>query len=321
MTRQKPPLLLGGGVLVADRVRLRKALPPHPLFVDLPCSMLVRDLAAVCSGRWSKLGDAYILDGPKGSKAVVEGSKAASVVQTLSWAGPKTLQVFATLVELWRLDTGGRDPDVPAHRSIADIAAWMQRENGVPSARDRENVAATVAALANLQFVVGPAARTMRKDPPGPPIRLSDPLLDDHPGPVFAPGAEWVRALRGPGIQVAKLPRAVLGMHARNERYKILLSFYLAIMLRVNRKYGYHYRVNLRTLLDGAGIPIPDRNVSRFISAIYNAFDEMPSIRWKGPAYALYAAEEILDSKFTFSPSHELIVAYGDGNGLGVQKS
>lgn len=297
----------------------RSGISPPSSFVDLPCSMLVRDLAAVSGRRWKELDGALVFDGPKGSRAMIDGPEAGCIVETLRTAGPKIVQVFAAVLELWKLDTGGRDPNTSTRRSIADIATWMQGKKGDSSARDRDHVAATVAALTALRFIVGPSTRAARSDPPGAPIRLSDRLTVDHFAPVtFAPGAEWVRPLRGPGMQVAKLPRPVLKMHARNERYKILLSYYLSIMLRVNRKYGYHYRVNLRTLLEGAGILVPCRNVGRFIAAVYHAFDEMPAIRWTGPEYALYSSEEILDSKFSFSPSHELVIAYGDDGGAEV---
>lgn len=113
--------------------------------------------------------------------------------------------------------------------------------------------------------------------------------------------------------RVALLPRAFLDLHPRNDRYKILLSWYLAIMLRVNRKNGFHYRVNLRTLLEGSGIRIPDRNVGRFLAAVYRALGDIPGVGCRGPAFALYDPGYLLASKFDFWVRPELLAAYAVG--------
>jgi hypothetical protein len=70
----------------------------------------------------------------------------------------------------------------------------------------------------------------------------------------------------------------------------------VAIMLRVNRKHGFRYRVGLRTLLEGAGIGVPDRNVSRFLAAILRALEDIPDVRVRAPAFALYDPAGVLDS-------------------------
>lgn len=283
--------------------------------------MLVRDLASMGSNRWRREGSSFLLHGPLGSRAVVSGPEASGVVETLRSSGPKALQVFTALVELWSLDTGGEDPEAPASRSVSELAAWMDGGGGAAPARERARVAEAVGALARTRFLEGPPS-LRAGHPPGPPVEIQSQSPDDHNGPlVFRPGPGWVRDFRGRTHRVAKLPRGFLSMHARNQRYQILLSFYLSIMLRVNRKHGFFYAVNLRTLLEGAGIPIPARNVSRFISAIYGALAEVPGVRCKAPRFSWYSAEELLAAKLAFWLDHDMTLAYRPSANGGLQRA
>jgi hypothetical protein len=127
---------------------------------------------------------------------------------------------------------------------------------------------------------------------------------------AFSPGPAWVKGLVGSGYRVARLPRSFLGLHARNDRYRILLSWYLAIMLRVNRKHGFRYRVGLGTLLEGAGIEVPDRNVSRFLAAIYRALEDIPGVHVRAPELTMYDPGGMLASMVDVSLDPALLLDY-----------
>jgi len=156
-----------------------------------------------------------------------------------------------------------------------------------------------------VRFVSGPAAGGPGASEPGPPIHLAE-----GDGPRIAPSPAWVREFARRDRPIAKLPGSFLRLHAKNDRYTILLAWHLAIMLRVNRKHGFCYRVRLGTLLEGAGIAVPARNVGRFLAAIYRALEALPGIRVQGPAHRLYAADRLLGSKFSFTPARDLLLAY-----------
>jgi hypothetical protein len=281
---------------------------PVPAFLDIPCSMLVRDLAAVCGDGWSPAGSGHAMTAPKGSRVVVSGPDSGDVVGLLRSAGPKVLQVFALALDLWSSDTGGRDPSVPAVRRVEDFSRGLAA--GSHGGRDRERIRSVLEALGRVQFEGPPGVRLPGGDP-GPPIRLHAVHEAAGPGLVaFGPGPAWVRGLVGSGHRVAKVPRSFLGLHARNDRYRILLTWYLAIMLRVNRKHGFRYRVGLRTLLEGAGIAVPDRNVSRFLTAIHRAFEEIPGVRVRAPALSMYDPAGMLATMVDVSVDPLLIAEY-----------
>jgi hypothetical protein len=275
-------------------------------FLDIPCSMLLRDLAAVCGEGWSPAAHGHTLTAPKGSHVVVRGPSSGDVVAVLRAAGPKTLQVFAVSLELWA-GGGGRGEQAV----VCPLTDFSRALSAAPGpGRDADGVLGILEALAAVRFDSGPGLRT-GDGPPGPPIVLGTPAAAAGPGMVaFRPGAAWARGLSGASYRVARLPRAFLTFHARNDRYRILLTWYLAIMLRVNRKHGFHYRVHLRTLLEGAGIAIPDRNVSRFLAAIYRALDSLPGVHVRAPAFAMYDPARLLDAKLDVSVDPALIPAF-----------
>lgn len=272
-----------------------------PALIDLPCSMLVRDLASVSSDRWVRENGSFTLKAPKGSTALVEGPDAEEVLWILQAAGPKTLQAFVAIVDLWKAQTSG-----------AKFAGVSPAEIGTRlGARNHKLLEPVIDALARVHFVSGPSTARYSVEP-GPPIRL-------HPGAGgssrrFAPGQAWIHELTGARRQAARLPASFLSLHGKNDRYKILLSWYLAIMLRVNRKHGFHYRVGLRNVLEGAGIDVPGRNVSRFLAAIYRALTDLPGINFAGPALTLYSPEDILSRKFDFWIDPLLLSAYCRGD-------
>lgn len=298
----------------------------QPGFLDVPCSMLLRDLAAVCGDAWSPAPAGHVLTAPKGSRVVVPGPDSREVVALLRSAGPKVLQVFALALDLWSAGTGGRNPAVPSVRRVSEFSRALAA--GAHWGRDQEGIRSLLEALARVRFEDGPdvgvvgrggragrGAREQRasrgEGDPGPPLRLHPAPQGAGPGVVaFSPGPAWVRGLTGSAYQVARLPRSFLCLHARNDRYRILLSWYLAIMLRVNRKHGFRYRVGLRTLLEGAGIAVPDRNVSRFLAAIYRAFDQIPGVRVRAPALAMYDPAGMLASMVDFSLDPALLTSY-----------
>ncbi len=270
--------------------------------------MLVRDLAALASNRWLRDGRAFRLEAPKGSTAVVEGPDAEEVRALLRAAGPKALQAFVVIVDLWKRPTGERTQPPFAGASAAEIGARM-------GARNNKLLERFIEALTRVHFVSGPSGGR-RSAEPGPPIRLHGGATGSSPR--FGPGPVWIHELTGARRQAARLPSSFLLLHGRNDRYKILLSWYLAIMLRVNRKHGFHYRVGLRNFLEGAGIDVPERNVSRFLAAIYRALADLPGIDFTGPKLTLYSPEDILSGKFDFWIDPLLLAAYcradaGDG--------
>lgn len=298
----------------------------EPAFLDIPCSMLVRDLAAVCGDGWVPLppgGDdsageggrgGHVLIAPKGSRIVVPGPDSAEVVAALRSAGPKVLQVFALALDLWVQGAGGRDPAVASVRRVTEFSRALTA--GPHGGRDHESIRGLLDALGRIRFETGPGAGGLRSGDsasgaPGPPLRLHTAPPEGGSGLVaFSPGPAWVKGLVGSGYRVARLPRSFLGLHARNDRYVILLSWYLAIMLRVNRKHGFRYRVGLRTLLEGAGIEVPGRNVSRFLAAIYRALEDLPAIRVRAPALTMYDPPGMLASMIDVSIDPVLLVDY-----------
>lgn len=283
--------------LGAVRASAPRALP----VIDLPCSMLVRDLPSVATGDWTPHRSGLILVAPKGSTAFIQ-TPGEHVPDTLHRAGPKVLQIFAVLIQRWRAQAPARRPDAPLQVSTGSIAADILR--GRVSSRERQEVAAIIDCLSRISFLSGPSGH---RNTPDPPIRLHG---GDDDTLTVSLGASWVRELCGTGSRAAKLPLRALSLHARNDRYTILLAWYLSIMLRVNRKHGFRYRASLARVLEGAGIQVPDRNVGRFLRAIYHALDAVPGVRWAGPSHTLYASSELLDAKFTFATEPELLLAY-----------
>lgn len=286
-----PPTIVDGGP--------RAVSGPAPVpggFIDVPCSMLARDLAAVCGERWIRRREGYLLTAPKGSMAVVEGEDADHVVAVLRAAGPKSLQLFAATLAAW--STRGEV-------EVAELGAVLGTEDGRRGRWSVEDVLRLTRSLARVRFVSGPGTGGTGDSEPGPPIHL-----EERDRPRVAPSPAWVREFARRDLRIAKLPGSFLRLHAKNDRYAILLGWHLAIMLRVNRKHGYRYRVRLGTLLEGAGIPVPARNVGRFLAAIYRALEVLPGIRAQGPAHRLYASDRLLGSMFAFAPTQDLLLAY-----------
>ena len=317
MTDTKPPVLGTGGFSVAPSTGPEANASRDRRYVEIPCNMLARELAAVCCGRWTEAPGSYRCSSPFGSEAVVHGPDAAVIVRSLSALGPKALQVFAVAIELWREETSGRDAEVAVHESVGRIAGRLDGLGaGKGSPRLHSEVGKALDALGSITFTSAPRSARFGGSRPGSPLVVSEHGASSEGNPVvYCPGAPWARELTGRSPRVAVLPRSFLALHAKNERYKILISWYLAIMLRVNRKYGWHYRVTLKTLLQGAGIDIPRRNVSRFLAAIYRSLVELPGIGFSGPPLTLYSGPEILASRFDFWAEPELLLACCDRRG------
>lgn len=256
--------------------------------VDVPCSMLARDFGVLGSERWSEVDGRFVLTAPKGSVAVIESEDASLVVELLRASGPKTLQLLASALAL-------RSRGVCSYKA-ADLTLSY-----------REDATALLDALTRVRFVTFPSSRRHPRLEPLSPMRSA---VETGDGGRFALSEEWLGELGSRERRVAKLPCSFLGLHAKNHRYTLLLAWHLAIMLRVNRKYGFHYRVTLRMLLEGAGIDPPSRNVGRFLAAIYRSLGELPGIRFSGPSHSLYSGRELLDSKFSFTASPMLVAAY-----------
>ncbi|MGH9199013.1 MAG: hypothetical protein ACRD1T_25205, partial [Acidimicrobiia bacterium] len=127
---------------------------PHSAFLDLPCSMLARDLAAFGSERWTRVDGGYLLRAPKGSVAVVDAHDADAVVQTLRTAGPKCLQVFAAALSLRSNGTReftAADLSLPRHGS-GDLSSLLR-------------------AMAAVRLLSAPASRRGMTRQPGSPLR------------------------------------------------------------------------------------------------------------------------------------------------------
>ncbi len=269
--------------------------------------MLVRDLGALCASTWSTDGNALVARLPKGSVAVVEGQDAADIAAALSASGPKLLQVFASALDAWQKHCAQK-PDGFCEAGLDELSDPIAAGNGrAAHRREAESFERLLRLLARVRFVSAPAGA--HHPEPGPPILLR---RTSRPGALsFRPGEAWVRELFGPSPRIAKLPRSFLGLHARNDRYAILLGWYLTIMLRVNKKYGLSYHVRLRTMLEGAGIRLPERNLGRFLGAVYRGLERTPGVLASGPPYLLYAAHELLSAVFGFRPDEDLLRAYG----------
>jgi hypothetical protein len=267
--------------------------------------MLLRDLGALCCGGWERSGGKYIFTGPKGSVGLVEGPDSEEVVAILSGAGAKVLQAYALVLEAWYRET---------RAYVEASACWTPRElvrmarpemRGAPASRAAREIHDILRALARVSFVSAPRGR----ERPGPPIWLKK-GSGSGSAFAFAPGPAWVRELVSPAPRRALLPWSFFELHAKNDRYVIMLAWHLAIMLRVNRKYGYSYHVKLGTLLRGAGIPVPNRNTSRFIGAVYRALNSVPGLVVSAQPFTFYSAERLLASRVVVRPSPETFIAY-----------
>lgn len=252
---------------------------PRP--VELPCSLLVRELGAIVATR----NPAPRLRGPLGSVVVVS----PDVVRALGELGPATLQVYAALLELWQLR---RSDNGVAVCTLPQVLRWLGRREGrhggyEPNQRRQIELAART--LAGLDFVAGPKGQ----EACGAPVEFYD-----EPGRtlVFRPASRWLV----PPWQMARVSRDLYAFHPRNDRYRILLLWHLSLMLRINRKHGYRYRVSLGRLLQGAGIGLPERNRGRFLGSIYSALEGLPGIAFRGPRFTLFATDELLSSTCEF---------------------
>jgi hypothetical protein len=276
--------------------------------------MLARDLGAVPCAIWVSNGRGFAAKLPRGSVVVVEGRDAERTLTTLRAAGPKILQLYATLLDEWQADESVADPERLWERVAWSLAAGGGSHRSSVSPREIERAQRIVGAMARLDFVSAPASRRSADPEPGPPV-----VIDASGGRAgwIRPGERWIGRMRGPSPQIAKLPRSFLSLHARNDRYGILLSWYLSIMVRVNRKYGFSYHVKLRTLLEGLGIPVPRRNPSRFLAAVLRGLETAPGFVFSGPVglarssrdMLVYSSPEILSSIFVFRPDRALFAA------------
>jgi hypothetical protein len=260
--------------------------------VDLPCSLLMRELGSIVATP----AHGTRLHGPLGS--VVEASPGAAAA--LGELGPATLQVYACLLELWQLR---RSEEGIASCTVPQVLRWLGRREGrhggyEPNQRHQIELAART--LARLNFITGPKGM----GPCGAPLEF---LTEPRRTLVFRPAPSWLV----PPWQMAQVSRALYGFHPRNDRYRILLLWHLSLMLRINRKHGYRYRVSLGRLLRGAGIGVPDRNRGRFLGSVHAALDDLPGIVFRGPRFTLFAADELLSSTCEFqltappaSPTH-----------------
>lgn len=281
---------------------------PVAAYAHVPCSMLLRDFGALCGGDWEKSAGRYVFTGPKGSVGLVEGPDADEVVGVLRGAGAKILHAYALVLEAWYRETRGH-AEVSVRRTPRELVCLARPElRGPPASREAKETHDILRALARISFVSAPGGRQH----PGAPLWLKQ---EDGPASalVFAPGPAWVRELASRAPRRALLPWSFFRFHAKNDRYVIMLAWHLAIMLRVNRKYGYSYHVKLGTLLRGAGIAVPGRNTSRFIGAVYRALHAVPGVVVSAQPFTLYSAERLLASCVVVRPSPESFVAYAQG--------
>lgn len=260
--------------------RLRPDRPARAQ-VELPCSLLARELGAVVADPPTDMRR----EAPLGS--IVEMPREVSAA--LRELGPATLQVYACLLELWQLRA---DADGVAACTVPEVLRWLGRREGAHGGFDseqRRQVLLAAHSLASVEFLRGPKGEGV----PGAPLEL---LETSGRTLAFQPSPSWLV----PGWQVARVSRRLYDFHPRNDRYRILLLWHLALMLRINRKHGYRYRVSLGRLLRGAGIAVPSRNRGRFLASIYGALDDLPEITFHGPRFTLFAADELLASTLEF---------------------
>ncbi len=274
--------------MVTAPIRSPRLRPDRPsrTQIELPCSLLARELGAV------------VADPPAGTRheaplgSIVEMPHEVSA--SLRDLGPATLQIYACLLELWNMHADG---DGVAACTIPEILRQLGRREGAHGgfdAEQRRQVLLATHSLATLEFVRGPRA----EGTPGAPLKL---LETSGRTLVFQPSPSWLV----PEWQVATVSRRFYDFHPRNDRYRILLLWHLGLMLRINRKNGYRYRVSLQRLLRGAGIPVPRRNRGRFLASIYSALRTLPDISFQGPRFTLFAADELLASVVEFEPEGE----------------
>jgi hypothetical protein len=257
-------------------------------YIDLPCSLLVRELGAIVAGPIHRTH----LRGPLGS--IVEASpEAAAAIDEL---GPAILQVYACLLEHWQLRHPGQGIAVCTLPQVLRRLERREGRHGGYEPGQRRQIALAARSLAQLDFVAGPKGA----DASGAPIELLD---ETGRTLVFRPARSWLV----PPWQMARMSRGLYKFHPRNDRYKILLLWHLGLMLRINRKHGYRYRVSLGRLLQGAGIGIPERNRGRFLGSIQAALDSLPGIAFRGPRFTLFAADELLASICEFELTAPLV--------------
>lgn len=281
---------------------------PVAAYAHVPCSMLLRDFGALCGGGWERRDTGYVFTGPKGSVALVEGPDADQVVGVLRGAGAKLLQAYALVLEAWYRESRGH-AEVSVRRTPRELVSLARPEaRGAAASREAKEVYDILRALSRVSFVTEPSGRQH----PGAPLWLKE---EDGPAAalVFAPGPAWVRELVSRAPRRALLPWSFFRLHAKNDRYVIMLAWHLAIMLRVNRKYGYSYHVRLGTLLHGAGIEVPGRNTSRFIGAVYRALHAIPGVVVSVEPFTLYSADRLLASRVVARPSPESFGVYARG--------
>ena len=88
----------------------------------------------------------------------------------------------------------------------------------------------------------------------------------------------WTRALEGFTEQYALMMQGILMLHSTRERNAKRIGRYLIAQYRIRAFYkNWEQGYDVRTILDGAGIPIPDRNKPRFKSRIEAALDTLAS--------------------------------------------
>lgn len=266
--------------------------------IKIPCTMLARDLASVGLEAWVSRGSSMHLTAPKGSVVLVHDGQAPAIVERLRSSTPRALQILVMMS--WLKERGHCEP------TPTEIAAGIGA--GATRGVATSEVARTLEDLCHLEFLSGPVSEASDRQVPGPPVVAL-------PGGRYQLAETWTALMTGRRQQVAKIPERFLAMHAKNDRYQILIAWHLSIMLRINRKHGYYYRVSLRKLLHGCGIDIPRRNVGRFLTAVQRALQEIEGVGSVGPDPSGKPHDEVLDSIHAFWLEPAAVAQYAPTGG------
>lgn len=212
-------------------------------------------------------------------------------IEILLAKGPSVVQTFLSMAGLWIDQKSGRPYNEYLHIHVQDLMRYMGRvtskaSNGRVSGYNNDDVLAHGKDVFIIKNTVIPqSSGTIYENGKPKSIRYDwidlaviEGLSTQLPLPVYESdleaivefnyhlGKEMYNWLCGDTPQYAYVSAKLLRYHPVRDKYKILFGFTLIYFDRVNRQSlrGAKRKISLPSLLDLAGLQIPDRNIDRF---------------------------------------------------------
>lgn len=228
----------------------------------------------------------YVTDGPDDKSETLDAAW-----QRVLELDDNTASTFLICIGKWFADTGGDNADLPKTSiHVADVLGFRgirKHAHGGYRPEQKEEARRHILALNHIWvqseeevYEARGRKKRVRVD-----SRLLEVALESEPGSDgtlepyafrIAPG-EWARSYLGTHNRLtAQLLQPVMAYDPYRQRMAMRLGIYLASQWRIrasSRNYEQPWRV--KTLLAGASLDLPERNLQRFRDQLENALDQL----------------------------------------------